>query len=108
MSFASLLNSSVTLERPTNTQDSSGGITKSWLSITTTPASVQPLSTKERMLFAQRQIMVTHRIYTAINLQPQKGDRVTVPSTGQTFVIIGFMNQAGRNSVWSIDAKEQT
>jgi len=112
MSYLSLLNSSISLERPVNSQDSSGGILKGFESVNgfqDVAASIQPLRTEEKnSIFAQRQILVTHRIYTAIDMKSQKGDRCRVPETNQIFILIGMRDQAGRHQVYSMDAREQT
>ncbi len=112
MSLASLLNRTVSLERPNNVQDEvSGVLRQSWATIVSdAPAAIQPLSAVARHQFAQRQIYVTHRIYFAADVEPQRTDRirVTSPATDQLFIIHGFFNQAGRDFLWSIDAQEQT
>ncbi len=112
MSLDSLMTHLITLKRPTNTQDTSGGVTKVFNAVTvngqtTFPASVQPMRFQEKMQWAQRQIFITHVIYTTIDLGALPGDIVTVPATSKTFVVVGFGDMAGRHEAFKIHAREQ-
>jgi hypothetical protein len=106
-----LLNTKVTLERPNVTLDeSSGAKRETWNPVsgsTLIPASVQPVNSQVRHALASRQITITHRIYTYQNLNPKRGDRI-LTTEGTYFLITGFFNQAGRNSVYMIEAREVT
>lgn len=109
MISAQALNSTVTLERPQVTLDeSSGAKRETWNPVTgsiNVPASVQPVNSQVRHALASRQISISHRIYTNTDLKPKRGDRV-VTSSGTYFLITGFFNQAGRNKVYLIEARE--
>lgn len=109
MSLDALFNAYVTLERSSVAVDQSGGAVKTWAPVQLgIPCSIQPSTGRERMLFAQRQIMYTNKIYLSADIGAKKDDRVKVPATGQVFVVTGYANQAGRDVVWCLEVREQT
>ncbi len=109
MSLQALFNRTVSFERPTTVKDSSGGPTRqAWSPVSglqDVPAAVQPLSQKEKLLWMQRNILNTHRIYLASDTAPHRDDRIRV-DTGEILIITGVQNQAGRDRVYSIDSYE--
>lgn len=106
-----LLNKKVTLERSVITLDSSAGSKReNWKPITGSeniPASIQPVSTLLRQEYASRQIIITHQIYTSVDLKPKRGDRLRLENTTTYYVITGFMNIASRGKLFMIEGKEQ-
>ncbi len=113
MSLDSFLNVLVTIEKPVRTKDASGGVAPtSWEPVDgfeNVPTSIQPLSAKERMLFAQRQILMTHRLFFAQDPLLRRDFRITVDDhPTQHFRVLSYRNMAGRDTVWEVDALEQT
>lgn len=109
MSLDALFNAYVTLERSQVTIDASGGAVKGWLVVQENiPCSIQPTTAREKILFAQRQILYTNKIYFSSDIGAKKDDRVKNPATGQVYVLVGYANQAGRDVVWCLEAREQT
>lgn len=111
MSLESLMTHVITLERKSVSIDTSSGPVPTWITVTNfinVPATIQPLTAKDRISFAQRNIFITHRIYSYINLNPQPSDRIYSLTTGKRYVIIGMFDQAGRDRVFAIDVREQT
>lgn len=106
-----LLNKFITLERSVITLDSSAGSKReNWKPIKGSeniPASIQPVSTLLRQEYASRQIIITHQIYTRVNLNPKRGDRVRLDNSNTYYVVTGFMNVASRNKLFMIEGKEQ-
>ena len=110
MSLASLTSTNIlTLQRPTKSQDASGGVVNSWSNIYTSVAcTLQPVSAQERYAFAQRNIFLTHRIYATWDLAPERQDRFYEPSTGKYFIVVGHYNMGGRSRAYMTEVKEQT
>lgn len=108
----SLITDTITLERPVITVDASSGSKREvWNPVTGSeniPASIQPVSSAVRMELASRQIILTHRIYTRTDLKPKRGDRVRPNRGGVVYLVTGFFNQAGRDQVYMIEAREVT
>ena len=52
----------IAIQRPATTQNASGGFDTSWTTVISTWASIEPLSTRERLLAAQAQSEIDHRI----------------------------------------------
>ena len=109
MSLQSLLGTStVNLVRPTKRLDSSAGPVNSDTTVLyNIPCTIQPLSSKEKLAFAQRQIFLTHRIYFNRDIAPQRQDRLDAKD-GRQFQILGYFNLAGRSRVWAAEVREQT
>ncbi len=106
-----LLNKKVTLERSVITLDASAGSKReNWKAVTGSEnisASIQPVSTLLKQEYASRQIIITHQIYTSVDLKPKRGDRVRLENTNTYYVVTGFMNIASRNKLFMIEGKEQ-
>lgn len=101
----------VTVERSTMTVDaSSGALRTNWTAVaglTTLPCNIQPLSGKERLAFAQKQLLMTDRIYlsgdyTSLIL---RSDRLR-DSTGRIFRIHFLGDAAGQSQLTKIEAQE--
>lgn len=105
-----LLNQLITLERPLITIDASAGSKREvWEPVPDAIniyASIQPVSSKVRQEFASRQIVITHRIYLRTDLKSKRGDRIKIVGSETYYLITGFFNQAGKNSVYMIEGKE--
>lgn len=107
MSLESLLNTTITLQRKSTAVDASLGTGDTWTTVVSVSASIQPISAKEKYSLAQRGVWMTHRIYLATDIEATPRDRI-LTSDNKTFNILAYYNQAGRNRVYMIDAKEQT
>ncbi len=114
MSLDALCDTHILLvEKPLITQDSSGGSVRSWTTLfDSIPGNVQPLSYREKILFAQRQIMYTNRIYFASDYGITRDCRLTVlfpESTPQrVFVALGSADMAGQGRAFNLEVREQT
>lgn len=110
MISTSLITDTVTLERPFIILDElAGSKRETWNPVPGSqniPASIQPVSSQVRQEFASRQIIITHRIYTRVDLKPQRGDRIRPNKGSVVYLITGFFNQAGRDQVYLIEARE--
>lgn len=101
---------SLTLERPTISQDSSGGPVRApFVAVLPNIAgSLQPAGSNTVLAYAQRQVRVTHQFYTARDIGAKVGYRLTIASTPpRVFVVKGYGNEAGWNRVWVTDVEEQ-
>src|SRR5262245_59522643 len=111
MSLSSLLNTSISCQRPLQGKDTSGGSTRNFQPVpglpSSIPATIQPLSDMERQKWASREVFLTHVIYLDQNLALKKQDRVT-DSTGTIYVVHSFQDEGGRGEVFSIHVHEQT
>jgi hypothetical protein len=106
----SLITDTVTLERPYIILDQvAGSKRETWNPVSGSqniPASIQPVSAQVRQDFASRQIIITHRIYTRTDLKPQRGDRIRPNKGTVVYMVTGYYNQAGRDEVYMIEARE--
>ena len=112
MSLASLTATHrVTAKRPKNDRDLSGGVVKTWQTLhpfVSIPVTIQPLSAREQYLFAQRQVIVTHRVYTAVDVRDlRRDDRLEDQTTGRTYVMVNAFDEAGSGRVFSTEVHEQ-
>lgn len=72
--IANLLIHAVDVKRPTVTKDAMGGQSKTWTTVySAVPCFVQPAIATDKTLYAQKEMVVTHAVYTASNpaLRPQ-------------------------------------
>jgi len=70
------------------------------------PASVQPATARERVLFAQKVINYNYCIYLDRDVQCTPRDRVVDTSTGHYYRILNYRNVAGRSYLWVIECTE--
>lgn len=67
--IATLLTYSFTLQRSVQTQDASGGVSRTWSDVLqNVPLSVQPASARTVTNYAIRQQVVSHKLYTNIDM----------------------------------------
>jgi len=93
MSLTSLLITTITVQQQTTSQDSSGGATRTWANVTgsvNVKADIQPASGQLRRRYEQRQLFVTHTIYTAADIAVKPNMRIT--SGARTFIVLGYEN----------------
>ena len=89
MALQNLMWHRVTIKRPTASKDASGGITSTESAVyTDLPANVQPVSASVSLLYQQRQLTVTHSVYTNQAISARNGDRVYFGT--RTFIVTGF------------------
>lgn len=95
MALSDLLEHTVGLYGQVNTQDSSGGTVTDWPTARATniPCLIKGDGGDEIVLYAQRQIRVTHTIAT-LNAQAMSGDKV-IDQDGATYLIISIRLQRG-------------
>lgn len=100
-------NNYITLEKPSNVKDSSGGVRKTWVTVTDTPikAAIQPMTPREQHLYAGRQIRASHSVYIEEDPRFKRGYRL-VDQNGKKFVIKGIVDFAGANRVYKIICRE--
>lgn len=113
MSLRGLLSDYVDWERPYITTDDSRGSTRVFrkyeISI---PCLIQAASSRDMLLFAQRQVVATHCVYFDKILPLLPGDRFYVaPRDGlpaRYFIISGWVDQGGqRGRCFCVHVKEQ-
>lgn len=106
-----ILPQSITIYRPTFGQDASFGITPTamppgsgWSAVyTSIPASICPASTSVQMLYAQRQLVVSHTIWVGDNtIAVVNGDIISDGS--KLYRVTGFEIPASDGRVFKIDA----
>lgn len=113
MSIASMTGDHpIQIQRAQTTKDPAGGIRKDvWREVWTTRAAVQPMHARDRMIFAQRQMIVTHNVYFAGTADVRKNDRVILldspnPDDPRVFEIRGVMDEAGKGVLTRLVAME--
>lgn len=108
MSLSSLTQTHrVKIERSTDTRDASGGYVKTWDTLVPEAlVGIQPSTSRERTLFAQRQISYTNKIYSDRDYGVRKDDRLIDLTTDKEYVVIGVSDQAGRGLVFCIEARD--
>lgn len=113
MSLVSLCTThTITVERSPSSRDSSGAPKyQEWAAISGLSdlfASVQPMSSSERMLFAQRNLVLTHKVYLPGNYTTliKKQDRVKDVNSGKIYTISGIFDVAGRGELTMLEVRE--
>lgn len=109
MSLSSLLINSISLQHKVTAIDPSLGAQDTWTDdpvFNQIPASVQPATARERVLFAQKVINYNYRIYLDRDIQCTPRDRVIDNSTGHVYRILNYRNVAGRDYMWEIECTE--
>lgn len=96
----------ISVTRPSYGQDASFGITPVATSSYTTvysniPASIQPASTSIQMLYAERQLVVSHQIFVDTAITVKNGDIVS-DGTNE-YKVTGFENLISLGLVYRID-----
>jgi SPP1 family predicted phage head-tail adaptor len=106
--FTGLLNSSLTLQKATETTDSVGGHTTTWSDIGSFRGRVSPLSSAERLAQDKSTQVTTHRIYCD-PMTVTTAERIKwVTPTGVTvyFEIFGISNTSEAYSHLEMDVTE--
>jgi hypothetical protein len=107
VSLSSLLVNLVTIQRKTSTIDAAAGESVSWTSdLTPLPASVQPISAREAMLYAQRNVRVSHHIFFDQDPQVTLRDRIQDNASGKLYRIVNLFDMAGRGVAWRVEVLE--
>lgn len=97
----------IKVERKSTTRDASGGQVNTWEVVhQSVPVTIQPTSSKERLLFAQRNIEYTNKIYSSTDLSLSKNDRITDLNSLKQYVMTGSADQAGRMTVFCYMGRE--
>lgn len=114
MSFASLMTHVITVRRPSQATDAAGGTTRgasppAVSGLENVAASVQPMNAREKLLFGQRNVFLTHKIYLEGNQTAllRQDDLVENIATGKTYRIVGVEDAAGRDHHTVIHAVER-
>ena len=100
----------VTLERPQAVvKDAAGGASRpTWLPVPGAagiPASIQPASARDVALFAGRQLVVSHAVYTERDPGFERGDRL-LASDGRRFTVAGVTDTATRGALFKAVCRE--
>lgn len=106
MSLSSLMNTSVTIQTKTSGIDASMGETAIWVSGCTVPACVQPMSAKERLLFKQRGVTVSHYIYLDASSGATYRDRILDNGTNKLYRVVNEFDMAGQGRAWRLEVLE--
>lgn len=111
MSLASLMNTTINIQRKNPARDSSGGQIEQFADVPTLigiPAQIQDKRGKAMRVLGQREVYLTHFVYLSQPYDIRRGDRVLQPSTGKVFLVHGFEDMAGQGRAWRIECSEQT
>ena len=112
MSLDSLMTHTVEVQEPTNVTDASGGTTKTFAALPgyeEVPANIQPVSARDRVIFAQRNVPITHHAYLPISVPLERDHRLVVlsgPSSGQTLLVKTVFDMAGQGRAWKCECVE--
>lgn len=102
-----LMIDTVSVQRPTNTKDSSGAPVKSYATVyADVPANVQPITASWQIQYAQRKIDTSHTVAFVGVPAILNGDQIIFGT--RTFLVVGIRNLAGRGVVTAVDCKEIT
>ena len=79
MSFQSLMNSTMNVQRVTRTSDGHAGFTSSWANLyTNAPCMVQPMAGEEQVIYEKRGVESTHKLFCDSVYSFIEKDRVVV------------------------------
>ncbi len=97
----------IKVERKSTTRDTSGGQVNTWdLLHEVALVTIQPTTAREKLLFSQRNIDYTNKVYSAKDLGLGKLDRVTDLSSGKEYVVTAAADQAGKFTVFCYTVRE--
>ena len=103
----------IAVKRFVNVEGSMGGRNKAGETVITTGlgAWIQGAGSKLVNEYAERNLKVSHKIYTASNPEIREGDILTADAPGRDFdgkdmLIRGVVDQGGRGEVYRIDADD--
>jgi head-tail adaptor len=103
--LSNLLNHTVTVNRPTDTPDTSGGISESFSAVySNIPANIQPVSASWLIQYAQRKIDVSHSVYFNQALTINTGDQIAYGS--RTLLVKGVRDLIELGRVVVVDCLE--
>jgi len=105
MSASGIVNekgSAVTFARETTANSTTGSqLSSAWSTFATLTGWLQPVSSRERASYSQRDIEITHKLYLASDPAVVEGDRATIG--GVTYrVVSASLDQAGVGEVWKV------
>jgi len=105
MSFVSLLNTTITIQRGTKVSDGQGGYSINWEDLyVDIPARLVPASGREDEYRGAEKTPTTHTIYISGNYQLTEGDRVV--KGDRVFDILFVRNPSEMNHHLELEAKE--
>ena len=85
----------VSLQQPVQAQAADGGVTNSWLTVISVPASIEPLNGRELWNAQQVQPDVTHRV--TLRYHPNVSPRWRFLFGYRTFNVLTVLNTDERN-----------
>ena len=89
MSFDSLMNSTMTVQRPTLSSDGHGTSTTTWVNLyTNAPCRLQPLSGMEQTIYDKRGVESTHKLFSTTVYSFIEEDRIVVASNTYEVVLV--------------------
>lgn len=111
MSLDSICNThTITFQAASIQQDASAGATRQvWdpvAGLTNLACTIQNATMKERLLYAQRKLMLTSWIYLPADLADLIQDNYRIVSGSKTYNITGFADEAGRGALTKIAVYE--
>ena len=99
----------IAIQESTDTADGAGGFTSSWSAISgmsSVPAAIWPLSSKESLDSMKLELQVTHKIRIRYRSGITAKNRILFGT--RIFNIISLTNHDERNKTWDILATEET
>lgn len=100
-----LLNETVTVNRPTRSDDGAGGWTESLTLIGDVQGRIRPTTSREREAAAHQEADVTHVVYTLTAADIKRGDELT--ARGQTLVVEAIREPSVTGHHYEIDCVER-
>lgn len=101
-----LLNESITIERPTRSDDGTGGWSESNTTVATVDGRVRPTTVREREQLSgeAHEAQVTHIAYTQTSADVVRGDELVV--RGQRLVVVAVKEPSVTGHHYHIEARE--
>lgn len=109
MSLAALLRHQVDWQRPVVSMDASRGSVREFENVETALAClIQPASANDKLLYRQRNVTLTHKIYFDQRLALKPNDRLyTTEPTPRYFLVTGWLDQGGQDGrTFCVEANE--
>lgn len=111
MSFQSLLNSRVNVFRKNPIKDTSGGQLPQFscvANLVNLPACIQPKTGSAPISLGQRQVFLTHSIYTSSDYGVERGWKLVNPTTGHSYIVHGIVDMGGQTRCFRFDCTLET
>lgn len=111
MSLENLLNANIDVYSKNPSKDTSGGQLPQFSPVSGLcglPACIQPKTGNAPISLGQRQVFLTHSIYTTSNYGVERGWKLVNPATGHSYIVHAIVDMGGQDRAFRFDCTLET